>query len=87
MEVYESSEYVKFLVDTSVDWTTKTTYMGYANYDWEKAFTDNADTAKPIWKIRKIVEDTNSGELESFYADGSSSFDYVRDNRESLNYV
>lgn len=81
MEIYWSSEYVKFLMEEA---SSTVTYLGYANY-WPKGYTAAADTAKPIWKIRKIVVNWNT--TETFYANGSSSFDSVRDDRATLTYL
>jgi hypothetical protein len=84
MEIYGSSEYVKFLMEETTSWSSTITYLWYANY-WPKGYTAAADTAKPIWKIRKIV--TTWSVTETFYANGSSSFDSVRDDRATLTYL
>lgn len=85
MEVYNSSEYVKFLVEEKDTEEWKVTYMWYASLDGQGAYTSPDDVAKPIWKIRKVIE--NNWVTESFYAEWSSAFKFIRDNRESLEYI
>lgn len=85
MEVYTSSEYVKMLKDEVTEWDVKTTYIWYANFDWDKAYTNSDDKEKPIWKIKKIVENWNL--IETFYANWDTWFNYIWENRDQLSYV
>lgn len=82
MEVYWSWEYIKLLKDEASSWVT---YIWWANFDWDKAYRTTTDTAKPIWRIRKIVVDWNITEF--FYPDWDTSFSFSWDNRASLNYI
>lgn len=82
MEIYWSPEYVKMLIDESTEWTT---YIGYANFDWEKAYKNSGDVTKPIWRIKKIVVDWDITEV--FYPNWDTSCSFVWDDRDSLTYV
>lgn len=85
METYWSSEYLKVLTDQKVNWDVSITYVWYASLDWEKAYNWVEDKEKPIWKIRKIVANLNF--TETYYANWDSAYNYIREERENLNYI
>lgn len=73
-EIFTSMEFRKFISEDVVAGTIKTTYLGYADYEANPIITDkrltyrtSADTANPIRRIKKIVEDTVAKTTETFY--------------------
>lgn len=78
----------------------KTTYIGIARYRSEvdnskDAYVDAADTAKAIWNIYRIIEDTTiagtkitdiSSPVDND-GNGTDKFDQVRDNYATLTYL
>ena len=85
----------KLFVEEITVGTVKTTYIGTARYrsevDHEQyAFMSAADTAKAIWNISKLVEDTSIGgtkTTEQWSPVWTDKFDQVRDNRATIIYL
>lgn len=91
-EIYTSMEFRKFLSEDVVAAPLKITYLWYANYAAESPFkkewyTGPADESQPIWRIKKIVENTTTKTTETFYPDADPAKTYAWSDRAILNYI
>lgn len=93
-EIFTSMEFRKFLSEDITLWTIKTTYLWYADYAANPIITDkkltyksSADEGEPIWRIKKIVEDTSTKTTETFYPDAEPTKMFARTDRATLNYI
>ena len=91
--IYWLWEFNKVVTEEIVNWTITTTYIGMAPYkhdDPNKMFTDDSCYAKPIFRIKKIVETTNWGTTDTvtYFPDANTDFAWTRDSwaQEFLNY-
>lgn len=79
----------KVIIDTSTEWTI---YIGTTPYPrpWfegkDSWYTNENQTADPIRRIRKFVED-DSWITEMFYPNGDRSWKYSRDDRATYTYL
>lgn len=48
--------------------------------------TPGSATSAAVWRIIKIVYDTNDNPLQVLWADGNEAFDNIWDNRAALAY-
>ena len=90
-EIYYSMDVTKFFVDKKKDGDIETTYIGEAEYRRRKDVPNQwyktpADTAKPIRRIKKIVEDWNWN-MEVFYPEWDDEKRFIRDERYQLEYL
>ena len=88
--IYGLPEFTKLMVDEIDDGAgTTTTYKGIAEYgNAEGWFRTSADTAKPIWIMKKIVvidDGAWNTTTENFSADGKPHTKQIRDDRLTLN--
>lgn len=89
-EVINPNEFKKLLIDESTSWTVTTTYIWTTEYQTSEYawwYTGSDDTARPIWRIKKIEADSSDGSTEVSYPDGSYWFNFVWDDRENLTYL
>lgn len=93
MEIYTNFEFRKMIMDVdNTDVNNKITYIWLADYADAlnpKWYSSNADKARPIWKIKKMVEITVGSVkvTETFYPNASIVDNFVWDDRASLTYV
>ena len=85
-EIYTSMEFRKFISEEVGD----TTYIAMADYKASPTadyywYEKDADKAKPIRRIKKIVE--NNWVTETFYPEWDPSKLYARDERATLDYI
>lgn len=90
-EIYYSMDETKFIVKKVKDWTDTITYIWEAIYCRTETSLDSGyywpdDIKNPIWRIKKLVEDEDWN-MEVFYPEGDTSYRFVRDDREDLNYI
>lgn len=93
-EIFTSMEFRKFMSEDVVSGTDKITYLWYADYAANPIITDkrftyrtSADKGEPIWRIKKIVENTTTKITETYYPDWEPTKMYSRNDRASLNYI
>ena len=90
-EIYYSMDKTKFIVKKKKVWTDEITYIWEAYYckdqtQYNNWYSSSADTANPIRRIKKMIEDEDWN-IEVFYPDGDTAQRFVRDDRETLNYI
>lgn len=88
-EVINPNEFKKLLIEESTSWTTTTTFIWTTEYkrpEYAWGYSSSADTARPIWRIKKIEADSSTWITEVSYPDGSYWFNFAWDNKDSLTY-
>lgn len=93
-EIFTSMEFRKFISEDLVVGTDKVSYLAQADYASNPIITDKrltyrtiADEAKPIWRIKKIVEDTITKQTRTFFPEWEPINMYARTDRATLSYV
>ncbi len=81
---YSRKDESKTIIESIVDWTITTTYIGKAK---RESYNAVGDVAKPIWEIQKRVDDSATGLSIRYRPNKSAKFEFVRNDRATLTYV